>query len=196
MFTLFAFLLYTEKRSTTSTSDDSSNESSIEFWSSDSSSASVESSKMRPSWGSRKAPESVYSAKLKGGLSTASVTNSGPLEASPVVTKGLSEEQKELIDFARVERKKNFVHYEKVNGKETNILRGLELHSRVFNADEQKKIVDCVYDLQRMGQKGQLRGTTLVIFTVCHFRYMLQVTSCASSVITTFLVYIYSRGNS
>lgn len=39
-----------------------------------------------------------------------------------------------------------------------NVLKGLELYTKVFNADEQKKIVECVYNLQRMAQKGLLRG--------------------------------------
>ncbi|KAK6916009.1 Alpha-ketoglutarate-dependent dioxygenase AlkB-like [Dillenia turbinata] len=68
--------------------------------------------------------------------------------------------QEEQIRLSRVGRKKNFVHMERVNGKETNVLRGLELHTGVFDAEEQKKIVDCVYELQRMGQKGQLKERT------------------------------------
>ncbi|KAJ8529804.1 hypothetical protein K7X08_036639 [Anisodus acutangulus] len=37
---------------------------------------------------------------------------------------------------------------------------GLELHTQVFNPDEQREIVECVYTLQRMGQKRQLRART------------------------------------
>ncbi|TYG74772.1 hypothetical protein ES288_D04G209100v1 [Gossypium darwinii] len=73
---------------------------------------------------------------------------------------GLSEEQKEHIRFSQVVRKKDFVHMEKINGKSMNVLKGLELHTKVFNAEEQKKIIECVYNLQRMGQKGQLRERT------------------------------------
>ncbi|KAK4378669.1 hypothetical protein RND71_000531 [Anisodus tanguticus] len=73
---------------------------------------------------------------------------------------GLSEEQNELVRFRQVGRRKDFVHYEKVNGKEINVLKGLELHTQVFNPDEQREIVECVYTLQRMGQKRQLRART------------------------------------
>ncbi|KAE8692612.1 phosphatidylinositol-4-phosphate 5-kinase 8-like [Hibiscus syriacus] len=77
-----------------------------------------------------------------------------------VVDNGLSEEQKERIRFSLVGRKKDFIHTERVNGRPTNVLKGLELHTKVFNAKEQSRIMDCVYDLQRMGQKGQLRERT------------------------------------
>ncbi|KAF5743918.1 hypothetical protein HS088_TW08G00506 [Tripterygium wilfordii] len=73
---------------------------------------------------------------------------------------GLSEEQKEQIRVSEVGRKKDFVHYERIGGKATNVIQGLELHTKVFNAEEQKTIVECVYELQRMGQKGRLRDRT------------------------------------
>ncbi|XP_059313610.1 RNA demethylase ALKBH9B-like isoform X1 [Lycium ferocissimum] len=84
--------------------------------------------------------------------------NDGP--GRSVVGKGLSEEQDELIRFRQVGRRKDFVHYEKVFGKEINVLQGLELHTQVFNPDEQREIVELVYTHQRMGQKGQLRART------------------------------------
>lgn len=84
--------------------------------------------------------------------------NDGLADVSSVVDNGLSEEQKEQFRFSRVGRKKDFVCSERINGKPTNILKGLELHTKVFNPEEQKKIVECVYNLQRMGRKGQLRG--------------------------------------
>ena len=71
---------------------------------------------------------------------------------------GLLEEQQDRIRFGQIGRKKDFSHIERIDGKTTNVIRGLELHTGVFNADEQKKIVECVYSLQRMGQNGQLRG--------------------------------------
>ncbi|KAI8555152.1 hypothetical protein RHMOL_Rhmol05G0152300 [Rhododendron molle] len=60
---------------------------------------------------------------------------------------GLSEEH-EGVRFAQIGRKKDFVHIERVNGKTTNVLHGLELHTGVFNAEEQKEIVDCVFAAQ------------------------------------------------
>lgn len=71
----------------------------------------------------------------------------------------VSQEQKEKLGLANVGRKTNFVHYEKVNSKNVNVVQGLELHTRVFSADEQKKIVESVYEFQRLGQKGRLRGS-------------------------------------
>ncbi|XP_059653444.1 RNA demethylase ALKBH9B-like [Cornus florida] len=73
---------------------------------------------------------------------------------------GLLGEQNEHVRFAEVGRKKNFNYVERIYGKPTNLLQGLELHTRVFNAEEQQKIVECVYQFQRMGRKGQLRART------------------------------------
>ncbi|XP_059654779.1 RNA demethylase ALKBH9B-like [Cornus florida] len=72
----------------------------------------------------------------------------------------LSEDQKEYIRFGQVTSKKDFFHVERVNGRPTNVLHGLELHTDVFSSEEQKKIVECVHNLQRMGKKGQLRART------------------------------------
>ncbi|KVH93484.1 Oxoglutarate/iron-dependent dioxygenase [Cynara cardunculus var. scolymus] len=66
----------------------------------------------------------------------------------------------EDLGFANVGRKNNFVHIERINEKNVNVLQGLELHTRVFNAEEQKKIVKSVYEFQRMGQRGRFREKT------------------------------------
>ncbi|CAL5366229.1 unnamed protein product [Camellia sinensis] len=66
--------------------------------------------------------------------------------------------QREYIRFSSVDRKKDFICLERVQGKIVNILKGLELHTGVFNDAEQKKIVDYVYKLQEMGKKGELKG--------------------------------------
>ncbi|KAM0977313.1 hypothetical protein ACFX13_020439 [Malus domestica] len=57
-------------------------------------------------------------------------------------------------------RRQNFVHIEYRHGRRINVLQGLELHTRVFDAEEQKQIIECVYNLQRMGKSGQLRART------------------------------------
>ncbi|XP_028775495.1 uncharacterized protein LOC114732377 [Neltuma alba] len=75
---------------------------------------------------------------------------------------GLSEEQKEHIRFSLVGRKKNFVYIERIGGRDTNVLQGLELHSQVFNAEEQRNIIKYVYKLQKMGQKGQFKGAEAI----------------------------------
>ncbi|CAA0811091.1 2-oxoglutarate (2OG) and Fe(II)-dependent oxygenase superfamily protein [Striga hermonthica] len=72
----------------------------------------------------------------------------------------LSRDQREYIRFNSVQRKKDFICFERVNGKFTNILDGLELHKGVFSAAEQKRIVDYVEQLQEMGRKGQLKDRT------------------------------------
>lgn len=69
-----------------------------------------------------------------------------------------SEEHKECTRFSLVQRNTNFVHFEKINGTKINVVEGLELHTGVFNVEEQKNIVKYVYELQRMGRNGQLRG--------------------------------------
>ncbi|KAK1327255.1 hypothetical protein QJS10_CPA01g00807 [Acorus calamus] len=69
-------------------------------------------------------------------------------------------EQDELLRLPEVIRKKEYVHVEKVYGRSTNVLEGLELHERVFNSFEQQKIVDYIYHLQCRGQRGHLRDRT------------------------------------
>ncbi|KAJ6736826.1 RNA DEMETHYLASE ALKBH9B [Salix viminalis] len=72
----------------------------------------------------------------------------------------LPREKSECIRFMNVKRKKDFMCFEKVNGKVTNILQGLELHTGIFSAAEQKRIVDYVYTLQEKGKKGELKEST------------------------------------
>ncbi|KAJ1419964.1 Oxoglutarate/iron-dependent dioxygenase [Sesbania bispinosa] len=70
----------------------------------------------------------------------------------------LSEEQKELIRYSQVHSKKYFTYIERVNGRDINVLQGLELHTGVFNVMEQNKIVEYIYRLQWRGKQGKLRG--------------------------------------
>ncbi|GKA29397.1 2-oxoglutarate (2OG) and Fe(II)-dependent oxygenase superfamily protein, partial [Tanacetum coccineum] len=69
----------------------------------------------------------------------------------------LSREQRERIRFTNVTRRKDFKCLETVNGKQVNILEGLELHCGVFSLVEQKKIVNFVYELQEKGKNGKLK---------------------------------------
>lgn len=84
----------------------------------------------------------------------------GELRISKVVVEKpkLPREQREYIRFMNLQRKKDFICLERVKGKIVNILDGLELHTGVFSAVEQKRIVDHVYQLQEMGAKGELKG--------------------------------------
>lgn len=145
---------------------------SAEFWSADSSSlrssenSSESANIMCHDHHEINSPESVYSTRRKGYSSDcASYSKQSlgpqllPNEGSLVNDKVLSHEQ-ERIRFSQVGRKKDFTYIERIQGKQTNVLQGLELHTQVFNAEEQKKIVECVYNLQHMGQKGQLRERT------------------------------------
>lgn len=70
----------------------------------------------------------------------------------------LPREQREYIRFMNVRREKDFVCMEKINGKLVNIVDGLELHTGIFSAAEQKRIVGYVASLQEMGRKGELKG--------------------------------------
>jgi len=70
----------------------------------------------------------------------------------------LPREQREYIRFMNVRRKKDFICFERVNGKLVNILEGLELHTGIFSAAEQKRIVSYVASLQEMGKRGELKG--------------------------------------
>jgi hypothetical protein len=70
-----------------------------------------------------------------------------------------SEEKNEQIRISKVIRKKDFKYTERIDGgRQINVLGGLELHTRVFNTEEQENIVEYVYKLQSMGQRGKLRG--------------------------------------
>ncbi|KAI4298998.1 hypothetical protein L6164_032498 [Bauhinia variegata] len=82
------------------------------------------------------------------------------LGQGPSVESGLSEKQIERIRYSQVQRKKDFKHVEMINGREINVLQGLELHTRVFNFEEQQKIIELCYQLQRKGREGRLRGRT------------------------------------
>lgn len=130
------------------------------------------------SWGPIRTPESVSSVGRKEAVSSSSpvsvsskphlsdyskveiLLNDGLGGNSSVIDTGLSEEEKEQIRLSQIGRKKDFVHIERIDGRTMNVIQGLELHTRVFNSEEQKKIVECVYNLQRMGQKGMLRERT------------------------------------
>ncbi|KAL7002005.1 mRNA N(6)-methyladenine demethylase [Sarracenia purpurea var. burkii] len=159
-------------------SDD--NRSSIELWSTNSSSlsssVSSKATSKSTSWSSIRTPEFVYSGphKVFASSSPASVNgkrqsfpnlafeislNGGLGGVSSLGLNGLSEEQKR-IRFAQISRKKDFSHIERIDGRARNVPQGLELHTQVFNAEEQKEIVDCVYSLPRMGHNGQLRART------------------------------------
>ncbi|KAK9165205.1 hypothetical protein Scep_000396 [Stephania cephalantha] len=72
----------------------------------------------------------------------------------------LSREKREYIRFMNVQRKKDFICLERVHGKLVNILEGLELHTGVFSAAEQKRIVNSVYELQEKGRNGEFRERT------------------------------------
>ena len=70
---------------------------------------------------------------------------------------GISKEE-ENIRISEMGLKDDFCCLERIEGRLTNVLEGLELHTRVFNAEEQRKIVEFVYKLQDMGKKRLLRG--------------------------------------
>lgn len=80
-------------------------------------------------------------------------------EDSSLIDDGLSEEE-ENARVSRMGWKDSFCCFERVDGRLTNVLEGLELYTRVFDVEEQKKIVEFVYKLQDKGRKNQLRGRT------------------------------------
>lgn len=73
----------------------------------------------------------------------------------------LSRNEREQYRFVNVKRMKVFSCFEKVKGRRVDILEGLELHTGVFSAAEQKRIVDYVCELQEKGRKGELQGLLL-----------------------------------
>ncbi|KAH7867297.1 hypothetical protein Vadar_031576 [Vaccinium darrowii] len=141
------------------------NQSSMDFWPANSSNSALRSfqapeivqSKIRNEF-PNSLPASVKRMKVLHHSSETTITN-GRNGVPSLAQDGMSEEH-ERIRFAQIGRKKDFTHIERVFGKVTNVLEGLELHTGVFNPDEQQEIVDYVYSLQRQGQSGQLRART------------------------------------
>ena len=70
--------------------------------------------------------------------------------ASPV-TNELSEKQKEQIQLSQGSKNKNYVYIERINEKNINIIEGLEQHIEVFNIEEQKSIVEYIYNFSVCG---------------------------------------------
>ncbi|XP_027330749.1 RNA demethylase ALKBH9B-like isoform X2 [Abrus precatorius] len=90
------------------------------------------------------------------------VADSNAFEVTKVVAEKptLPREQREYIRFMNVRREKDFFCFERVNGKLVNILEGIELHTGIFSAAEQRRIVNYVSSLQEKGKKGELKDRT------------------------------------
>ncbi|TKY58067.1 RNA demethylase ALKBH5 [Spatholobus suberectus] len=96
-----------------------------------------------------------------GGSVVAGDSNAGADVAKVVAEKPtLPREQREYIRFMNVRREKDFICFERVHGKLVNILEGLELHTGIFSAAEQRRIVSYVASLQEQGKKGELKDRT------------------------------------
>ncbi|KAI4337214.1 hypothetical protein L6164_015659 [Bauhinia variegata] len=104
-------------------------------------------------FGEEEHDESRLSANSNASLGDATITK------VPEKPK-LSWDQREYIRFMNVRRKKDYICFERINGKLVNILEGLELHTGIFSAAEQKRIVNYVASLQEMGKKGELKDRT------------------------------------
>jgi hypothetical protein len=92
-----------------------------------------------------------------------------------------SREQRELHRFRKVARKDDFICFERVKGRLVNILAGLELHAGVFSAAEQQRIVECVYDLQEKGKRGELGGEAFTQVTYyCSVCFEFHILDCIS----------------
>ena len=114
----------------------------------------------------------------------------------------LPREQREYIRFMNVRRKKDFICFERVNGKLVNILEGLELHTGIFSAAEQKRIVSYVASLQEMGKRGELKGlwsqflTSFIRLWFCLCLYVLcGLVMCFCFVVLYCLVSKELKGN-
>ena len=102
--------------------------------------------------------EEHESSNNGGAVAAASDSNLEAIAKAAPERPTLPREQREYIRFTNVTRKKDFMCFERVNGKLVNILEGLELHKGIFSAAEQKRIVNYVTSLQEMGKKGELKG--------------------------------------
>ena len=90
-------------------------------------------------------------------LGSGELTDDGARGDSSSVLDALSGEQ-ENIRASQMGRKDDFRCLEKIDGRIMNVLEGLELYTRVFSFEEQRKIAEFVYDLQDKGRKRQLIG--------------------------------------
>lgn len=120
----------------------------------------VKSTGLKMSWAdmAQEELEADEEEEARGLFGNSSGQTEGTRKGKAIQKPELSREQRERIRFTNVTRKKDFICLERVNGKFVNIVDGLELHSGVFSAVEQKKIVDFVYELQEKGKNGKLKG--------------------------------------
>ncbi|KAL7143705.1 hypothetical protein ABFS83_08G209900 [Erythranthe nasuta] len=115
----------------------------------------------KKSWADMALEDELAAEEEENEVSSGKLVNTKDSGASVNGTKSaLSRDQREYIRFNNVQRKKDFICLERVDGKLVNILEGLELHKGVFSAAEQKRIVSYVENLQEMGKKGQLKDRT------------------------------------
>ncbi|PKU65928.1 alkylated DNA repair protein alkB 5 [Dendrobium catenatum] len=114
----------------------------------------TESPKVRMSWADELEEEEEEEAR-KNSLEDEMEEGKGEMRMKKTE---LSREQRERIRFSSVGRKKDFVCLERIDGKIVNILEGIELHTGVFSAAEQKKIVNFVYELEMKGRNYELDG--------------------------------------
>ncbi|XP_039137465.1 RNA demethylase ALKBH9B-like [Dioscorea cayenensis subsp. rotundata] len=114
----------------------------------------AESSKARVSWADMAQEDEL------GDAEEAEVKAKSAEEDEKKKKPGLSREQRELIRFRNVGRNTEFICLERVKGKIVNIAEGLELHTGIFSAAEQKRIVDFIYELQKKGRNSELGERT------------------------------------
>uniref|UniRef100_A0A0A9EFL3 Fe2OG dioxygenase domain-containing protein n=1 Tax=Arundo donax TaxID=35708 RepID=A0A0A9EFL3_ARUDO len=115
--------------------------------------------KPRMSWADMAQEDELAAAAEEDAAATAADDGEEGIEVGrPKVQ--LSREQRELRRYRNVGRKKDFICLERVGGRPVNILAGLELHTGVFSSAEQRRIVECVYDLQERGRRGELGDRT------------------------------------
>ncbi|BFI25486.1 mRNA N6-methyladenine demethylase [Marchantia polymorpha subsp. ruderalis] len=81
-------------------------------------------------------------------------------EAKDPIQGKLSRERREELRFHGVKRKKDFQCIEWVRGTRMNVVAGLELHTNVFSAVEQRRLIDMVKEYQEKGRNKLLRERT------------------------------------
>ncbi|XP_052196981.1 RNA demethylase ALKBH9B isoform X2 [Diospyros lotus] len=123
------------------------------------SSVTLESPRTRLSWADM-AQEDELEGDEENELNRTPASGEGTSAGKVRQKQELSREQREYIRFSNVKRKKDFICLERIGGKIVNILGGLELHAGVFSAAEQKRIVDYVYALKEIGQRGEFKERT------------------------------------
>lgn len=65
-----------------------------------------------------------------------------------------------ILDWLQCRSKTDWEYIERVRGRSTNVVAGLELHTGVLSAEEQAQMVETIERWVVQGKAGEMRGRT------------------------------------